>query len=92
MSIEWDIEELACRAMGMSQEQAGEAINSGDIDQALYDKYGMNFEQYVNVVKDLLPFTPQVRSALSGNAFHAFVDTEKGAAIVKIDVKKKDGE
>lgn len=85
MSIEWDIEELAYRAMGKTNEQAEAAINDGDIDQAIFDKYEISFEQYCEVVKDLLPFTPAVKAGLSGKAFHAFVDAERQCAIVKID-------
>jgi hypothetical protein len=36
MSIEWDIEELAYRAMGKTDKQAEEAINDGDIVQSYF--------------------------------------------------------
>lgn len=88
MSIDWDIEQLAYRAMGNTEDEAEIAINEGDIDEAIFEKYEISFEQYCKVVKDLLPFTPQVRSGLSDNLFHAFVDVEQQRAIVKLDVKK----
>ena len=86
MSMDWDIEELAYRAMGKTESEAEEEINNGDIDQAIYDKYECSFEMYCNIAKDLIKFTPLVSSPLSGTNFHAFVDTEQQRAIVKLDV------
>jgi len=86
MSIDWDIEELAYRAMGKTDEEAEKEINDGDIDQAIYDKYDCSFETYCEIVKDLIKFTPLVGSQLTGKNFHAFVDIEQQRAIVKLDV------
>ncbi len=83
MSIEWEIEELAYRAMGHTQEQAEDQINNGDIDDAIYDKYETSFETYCQIVKDLLPFTPKVKSALSNESFNAFVDPNEPRCIVR---------
>lgn len=83
MSIEWDIEELAYRAMGKTQEQAEEEINNGDIDDAIHAKYEVSFESYCAIIKDLAPFLPKVQSSLSGETFAAFVDSEENRAIVK---------
>lgn len=89
MSIEFNIEELAYRAMGETEEGAEKQINEGDIDNAIYMKYETDFETYCKIVKDLLPFTQPIESPLSGNKFHAFVDNKKQRAIVKLDIKKK---
>ncbi len=86
MNIDWEIEELAYRAMGKTDDEAEKEINDGDIDQAIYDKYECSFETYCDIVKDLIKFTPKVSSCLSGKSFHAFVDTEQQRAIVKLDV------
>ena len=83
MSIEWDIEELAYRAMGCNEEEAEENINNGDIEIAIEEKYGIDFETYCEIIKDILPFTPQVHSGIEGNLYHAFVDVKKQRAIVK---------
>ena len=83
MSIEWDIEELAYRAMGKTDDEASEEINDGDIDNALYERYEVSFEQYSDIVKDLLPFTPQIQGGITGELFHAFVDIKQQRAIVK---------
>ena len=89
MSIEWDIEELAYRAMGKTDEETGNEINNGDIDEAIYEKYETDFDTYCKIVKDLLPFTPQIKAGISGNIFHAFVDAKESRAIVKIESKSK---
>ena len=91
MSMDWDIEELAYRAMGKTEEEAEKAVNDGDIDEALYEKYEISFEQYRDIVKDLLPFTPQIKAAISGTLFHAFVDVKQSRAIVKIDAEVEEG-
>ena len=83
MSIDWDIEELAYRAMGKSEEETEQAINDGDIDDVLFEKYEVSFEQYSQIVKDLLTFTPQVQAGISGEVFHAFVDVKQQRTIVK---------
>ena len=84
--IEWDIEELAHRAMGKTEDEAEEEINNGDIDQAIFDKYEISFEQYCKVVKDLLPFTVPITAAISKTKFYAFVDNKQNRAIVKLDI------
>ena len=85
MSIEWDIEELAYRAMGKTEEEAEKAVNDGDIDEAIFEKYEISFEQYSKIVKDLLPFTPQIQGGITGELFHAFVDVKQKRAIVKLE-------
>ena len=86
MSIDWDIEELAYRAMGKTESETDEEINNGDIDDAIFDKYEISFEQYCSIVKDLIKFTPLVSSPLTQTNFHAFVDVEQQRAIVKLAV------
>ena len=85
---EWDIEELAYRAMGKSEDEADAAIDDDemDVDDALYEKYGCDFETYQKIVEDLIKFTPIVESALTKTKFHAFVDVEKQRAILKLEV------
>ena len=85
MSIEWDIEELAYRAMGKNEDEAEKAINDGDIDEAIFEKYETDFDTYCKIVKDLLPFTPQIKAGISGEVFHAFVDVKECRAIVKLN-------
>lgn len=71
--MDWEIEELACYAAGNSESETEEIINNGRIDDLLWDKYGIDFECYKKVVKDLLPLTPVITTALLGKKYHAFV-------------------
>lgn len=86
MIEDWEIEELAYRAMGKSEKETEEQLENGDIDEALYDKYDCSFEIYCDIVKDLIKFTPLVASPLTDTKFHAFVDVKQQRAIVKLDV------
>jgi len=89
MCIEWEIEELAYMAMGKTEDETEDAINNGDIDDAIFEKYNISFEQYCDIIKDIMPFTPKVQAGISGKLFHAFVVENNGAgrAIVKQEVK-----
>lgn len=94
MNIEWDIEELAYMAMGKTEKETEAAINDGDIDESIFEKYDTSFDIYCEIVKDLLPFTPKIKAGISGNIYHAFVIEENGSgrAIVKSEPKKLEGE
>lgn len=48
-----------------------------DISEAfdlLYDRYEIDFDQFEKLVKDLLKFTPIVRTALTNTKVHAFIN------------------
>ena len=84
MSFEWEIEELAYRAMGKTEEQTDEAINNGDIADAVSMKNTKQaLKLYCEIVKDLLPFTPKVKSAFCNESFNAFVDPNEPRCIVR---------
>lgn len=79
MSIEWEIEELAYLAMGKTEEEA-------DIDEAIYERYEIDFEVYCEIVKDLLPFTQPVTTAIGETKSFAFIDNEQKRIICRLDV------
>lgn len=83
--IEWDIEELAYRAAGKTEEETEKEINDGDIDDFIYEKYDIGFDQYCKIVEDLIKFTPVVEAGISGGKFHAFVADNR--MIVKVEAK-----
>ena len=84
----WDVEELALRAMGKTEEEKDEFINeNGDIEEAIFDEYGVDFDNYARIVEDLLPFTAQVQSGITGDLYHAFVDSVAQVTLVKIKAK-----
>lgn len=48
-----------------------------DISEAfdlLYDRYEIDFDQFEKLVKDLLKFTPIVRTAVTNTKVHAFIN------------------
>ena len=87
--INCDIEELAYRTMGLTSDETDKEINDGDIAKALYEKYGIEVDQYCAIVNDLIKFTPVVQSGLGKNLYHAFVDDEKQCCIFKIEAKRQ---
>jgi len=88
MIIEWDIEILACKIVTDTEEEANELGNSEDdiLDDMLDEKYGVSLDTYTEIVIDLLPYTPQIKSPINGALYNAFVDGD--TAIVKREVKK----
>lgn len=83
-----DIEELAYRAMGKTEDETEQLINdNNDVNNELHARYEVNFEQYCKIVKDLLKFTPLVRTALTDTLVHAFVDEKASRTIVKGAIK-----
>ena len=71
--IEWEIEELACLACGKTEEETDKIIDDGDVDNLLNDKYEISFEQYCQIVKDLLLFTMIVKTELTNNLCRGFI-------------------
>lgn len=62
-----------------------EIVNEGrddEIEDALYEKFEIGMEQFCDIVRALLPFTPTVKAGISGNIYHAFVN-EDGLMIAK---------
>lgn len=81
MDMDFEIEELAYRAGGKSESETEEALNEGDIDDFLLEKYEVTFEQYCKIVRDLIPFTNAWQSPLTKELYQGFVDSTY--AIVK---------
>jgi len=73
MSIDWEIEELACTVCGKTEEEKDEIINNSEVDDILFDKYEIDFDTYSKIVQDLLPLTPIIKTAITGTLYHAFV-------------------
>lgn len=83
--IDWDIEELACLACGLTEEQKDEAINDSEVDDVLFKKYEVDFQTYAKIVKDLVKFTPVITTAISGSLVQGFVNGN--CMVVKVPVK-----
>lgn len=80
-----DLEELACAACGMNEEQITKSINDGTVDEAVYERYGVDFDTFAEIAQDLLGFTPVVTTGLTRTKVYAFV--KDGVCLVKRPVK-----
>jgi len=92
MSIDWEIEELAGYAMGKSEDEVEAMVNDSTVDDALAEKYGVDLDAYLQIVKDLLPFVPVTKTAIGEDNYHAFVVVESdgiGRMIARQMVKLK---
>lgn len=89
MSIECEIEELAGYAMGKTEEDVDDMVKMSSVDDELFDAYGVDFDTYLKIVKDLLPFTPLVRTGFHGELCNAFVLAKYNVMIVKQAVKQE---
>lgn len=81
--IEFEIEELVGYALEMSEDDTEKMLNDSTVDDILYDKYEVDFQTYVKIVKDLLKLTPTVKAGISGDEYHAFIDVKNQRMIVK---------
>ena len=88
MSIEWEIDELACKVCGKTEDEAEQIINDAEVDNMLYEKYEISAEQYYEIVKDLLPYTPIVQTALTSAKYHAFIDEKESRMLARLEVKE----
>ena len=65
----WEVEELAKKVLELNEAAALE-----EIEETLYNEFGISFEQFQQVVESLIIFTPIVKSELTGRCSHAFVE------------------
>lgn len=79
----YDAEELACNILGMDYDEIVNEGRENEIEDSLYEKFEIGMEQFCDIVKALLPFTPMVKAGLSGDMYHAFVNEKEGVMIVK---------
>ncbi|MFT6347041.1 MAG: hypothetical protein ACJAYB_000022 [Psychromonas sp.] len=70
----YDLEELALSAIGMNETQMVDAINENvDLDELLFDKWGIEMEAFCAVATALLPITPITQTAITKELIHAFI-------------------
>ena len=69
-----DLEMLAGAALGWSEEKTEEFIDDdGDWDWILYEKLGVELEEFGVIADALIKLTPVLESPLTKNKHHAFV-------------------
>lgn len=78
-------EELAAHICGVYEEYENSDLDSSVIEEALYDKFNIGFEEFHKIVEHLTPLIRTSKSELTGNNYRGFV--VDGCYIVKERVK-----
>lgn len=93
LKTDWtEAEELACKILELDEDSA----DIMEIEQALYDKYGVSFESFHELADRLLDFTVPQKTMFGDKYRQAFVDlSPSGACAISIigkDWKPEGGE
>ena len=64
-----EAETLAVAVLCLDEETA----DTGEIEQAMFDKFEISMEQFQAIAEALMPFTIPAQAAISGETFHGFV-------------------
>ena len=85
--MQWfETEELAVAVLGYCDD---DELDSETIEEKIYEKLGVEMEQFQKVAEALMPFTIPAETAVSGKFFYGFV--KDGAFIVKQPMKPNAG-
>lgn len=82
-----EVLELACLMMGKDYDTI---VNEGDerkIEIMLFDKYGIDIEQFELLIKDLIKFTPTWKSSLTESIYQGFVVPEGNTGLMRAIIK-----
>lgn len=86
-----EVLELACLMMGKDYDTIVDEGNEREIEIMLFDKYGIDIDQFELLIEDLIKFTPTWKSLLTKSIYRGFVAPidNKGLmrAIIKQEVK-----
>ncbi len=82
---EVEIEELACIACGKTEDQASTLIDSEEVEDLVFETFGVDLQTFAEIVEALLPLTPVVVTAITGSRVNAFVTGQR--CIVKREAK-----
>lgn len=89
MSLDWEIEELAGYAMGKTEDEVETMVNNSTVDDELLEKYGVDFEAYSQIIKDVFPHVPVVKTAITGDRYHAFLTKDFTRMIARMKYQGK---
>ena len=68
----WDVQELACKMLNLDYDTLVNEGREDEIDNAIYEKFEIDMEQFYNIVKELIWFTPVLSGGLTDTKVHAF--------------------
>jgi len=69
MSRVWDYEDLARHLCGISEDD-----ETADLDDALFEKFEVDFEQFCKIVLALMPLAAVGQSPLTGKTYQGFAN------------------
>lgn len=85
-----DYYELAMLLCGFDPDDSDQFDAAEDqIDKILYDKYGVDEEQFERIARGLMPFAHIAKSPLTETIFMGFANHKKGLWLVKQEVNPK---
>ena len=61
-----------------------EETDFSNAEELLYEKYGIDFDKFEILIKDLLNYTPIVRTAIT--KIHAFIDFKSNLILMRKEV------
>ena len=79
-----DIEELACEIIGLDYDEID--ADTTIIDEALIDKYGLDIEQFTELINDLIHRIAISESPISNEKYKGFLNNDKNMWLTKIKI------
>lgn len=88
--MKWDeIEELACLMLGKDYDTIVNNYPEFTIYDMFYEEYGITFEDFEHLLKDLIKFTNPWKSPITGEIYQGFVVSDDDKCLMKAVVKEK---
>lgn len=83
----YEVLELACLMMGEDYDTIVNEGKEGRIENMLFDKYGIDIDQFELLIKDLIKFTPTWESLLTESIYQGFVVPEGNEGLMRAIIK-----
>jgi hypothetical protein len=69
----------------------GETKENDDLDfdiaeEAIYDRFGISFDLFYDIINFLIDYTPIIKSQLTGKRYRGFVNKEDTMFLIKKEV------
>lgn len=72
----FDVENLVCHMLGVNYDDVV-------VGTLFYEKYEVELEYFIDILTDLVKFTPIWKSPLTGELYQGFVDLKEGVVLIK---------
>ena len=85
----YEVLELACLMMGKDYDTIVNEGGEREIEIMLFDKYGIDIDQFELLIKDLIKFTPTWESLLTESIYQGFVVPEGNKGLMRAIIMMK---